>query len=205
MNSFLSLDIGPVIQQYLASDMLEQHFRHIIDRPLESLAKALDINPNALTVTGMIINIAAAFEIPRSLFAGGLLILAGGFFDMFDGISARVNNRRTEFGGFLDSVIDRYSDSFLFLGFAWHFYNQNSFTGIGLSAGSLVGALLISYARARAEAAGIQCKVGLMERPERVVLLAFAAITGLVLPVMWVMLVLTHFTVIQRIMHVRKI
>jgi len=185
--------------------MLEQQFKHMVERPLRSLAKTVNIDPNVLTVTGLIINIIAAIELPRNLFAGGLLILAGGFFDMFDGISARVNNRKTDFGAFFDSVLDRYSDSFLFLGFAWCFFDHGSFTGMALTLGSLVGSLLVSYTRARAEGIGSECKVGLMERPERVVLMAFGALTGWVRPVMWVMVVLTHVTVVQRIMHVWKI
>jgi CDP-diacylglycerol--glycerol-3-phosphate 3-phosphatidyltransferase len=75
---------------------------------------------------------------------------------------------------------------------------------MALTLGSLVGSLLVSYTRARAEGIGTECKVGLMERPERVVLMAFGALTGWVRPVMWVMLVLTHVTVVQRIMHVWK-
>ena len=185
--------------------MLEQHFRSIIDRPLTSLAKTININPDTITITGFIVTVIAALTIPENLFLGGVLILIGGFFDMFDGISARVNNRRTKFGAFLDSVLDRYSDSFLLLGFACYFIKTDSMTGLWLSLGTLVGALLTSYVRARAEGLGADCKVGLMERPERVLLMVFGAITGLALFIMWILFILTHVTVIQRIYHVWKV
>jgi len=189
----------------LQSTMLNGNLGHFLDRPLSSLAKKMNVSPNALTIVGFIITTGAAFIIPVNLFLGGLLILLGGVFDMLDGIFARVNNRSTKFGAFLDSVLDRYSDAFLCLGFSWYFYRTASSEGIILSLGTMVGALLISYTRARAEGLGKDCHVGLMERPERVVLMAFGAITGWVLPVMWIMIVLTHATVFQRIYHVWKV
>jgi phosphatidylglycerophosphate synthase len=185
--------------------MLSNHFGHFLDKPFSSMAKKLDINPNSITVAGFIITVIAAATLPKNLFAGGLLIILGALFDVFDGIIARVNNRATKFGAFLDSVLDRYSDAFLFLGFTWYFLENNLPAGAYLSIGTMVGALLISYARARAEGLGKDCHTGLMERPERIILMSFGALTGMVLPVMWIMFVLTHVTVIQRIYYVRKI
>ncbi len=185
--------------------MLSNHFGHLFDRPLSSLAKTVDVNPNIITIAGFFITAAAAVTLSYDLLAGGILILVGGFFDMFDGIIARTNKRSTEFGAFLDSVMDRYSDSFLFLGLAAYFLKHNSITGMSLSLGSMVGALIISYARARAEGLGKECHTGLMERPDRIILMALGALTGLIVPAMWIMLVLTHFTVIQRIYHVWKV
>ena len=185
--------------------MLSNRFGHFLDKPLSSLAKKLNINPNSITVAGFIVTVIAAIILTRDLFAGGLLIILGALFDVFDGVVARVNNRATEFGAFLDSVLDRYSDAFLFLGFAWYFLENDSPAGAYLSIGTMAGALIISYARARAEGLGKSCHTGLMERPERIILMSFGALTGLVLPVMWIMFVLTHVTVIQRIYYVRKI
>ena len=185
--------------------MLSGHLGHFLDGPMSSLARKLDINPNVLTVTGFLVSTIAALTIPSSLFLGGTLVLIGGAFDVFDGIIARVNNRTTPFGAFLDSVLDRYSDSFLFLGLSWHFYRADSPGGVFLSLGTMTGALLVSYTRARAEGLGKTCNVGLMERPERIILLALGAITGWILPVMWLMFVLTHATVLQRIYHVWKV
>ncbi len=185
--------------------MLSNNFGHLLDRPLSSLAKTIDINPNIITIAGFLITTAAAIMLPYNLPAGGVLILIGGFFDMFDGIIARTNKRSTDFGAFLDSVMDRYSDSFLFLGLAAYFLKNNSITGVSLSLGSLVGALIISYTRARAEGLGKECRTGLMERPDRIILMALGALTGLIQPAMWIMFVLTHVTVIQRIHHVWKL
>ena len=124
---------------------------------------------------------------------------------MLDGIIARINGRTTDFGAFLDSVLDRYSDSFLLLGFGWYFFKNGSISGMLLSAGTMIGTLVISYAKARAEGLGRNCHTGLMERPERIILMIFGALTGLALPVMWILLILTHVTVIQRVYHVWKI
>ena len=124
---------------------------------------------------------------------------------MSDGIIARANGRTTDFGAFLDSVLDRYSDSFLLLGFWWYFFKTGSIPGMLLSAGTLIGTLLISYTKARAEGLGRDCHTGLMERPERIIFMIFGAFTGLMLHIMWILFILTHVTVIQRILHVKKL
>jgi len=185
--------------------VLSNQFGHFLDRPLTPLAKKLKINPNVITITGFLITTAAAVTLPYNMKVGGILILCGGLFDMLDGIIARANNRTTDFGAFLDSVLDRYSDSFLLLGFSWYFLKNGSTAGLFLSVGTMFGALIISYTKARAEGLGRNCHTGLMERPERVILMAFGALTGFVLPVMWLMFVLTHVTVVQRIYHVWKL
>jgi phosphatidylglycerophosphate synthase len=185
--------------------MLSAKLGHIFDTPLSSIARKINISPNYITIAGFIITIFAAAVIPQNLVAGGVLILLGGFFDMLDGVIARVNNRATKFGAFLDSVLDRYSDAFLLLGFAWYFHKDGSMTGAFLSVGTMIGALIISYAKARAEGLGENCHTGLMERPDRIILMVFGAFTGWALQIMWLMLILTHVTVIQRVMHVRKV
>ncbi|TAN40678.1 MAG: CDP-alcohol phosphatidyltransferase family protein [Nitrospirae bacterium] len=178
---------------------------HILDKPLEPFAKKIQLSPNTITLAGFVLSALAAAAILFDAHAGGLLILFSGFFDMLDGVVARVNRKNTAFGAFLDSTLDRYSDSFFFMAIAWLFYGQNDIAGSLLSLGGLAGALLTSYVRARAEGLGIQCKVGLMERPERLVLLALGCITGFIFPVIAALFVLTHLTVIQRIMHVYRV
>lgn len=184
--------------------MLSGRFGHLFDRPLASLARKINMDPNILTVAGFIVTAVAAALLPRDLRLGGALILCGGAFDVLDGVIARVNDRSTRFGAFLDSVLDRYSDALLFLGFSWYFYEKSMADGVIISIGTMIGALLVSYTRARAEGIGRDCRVGLLERPERILLLAFAAFTGWVMPVMWGMFILTHLTVLQRIFHVWK-
>jgi len=183
--------------------MLSSRLGHFFDKPFTFLAKKTGISPNTLTVTGFIITVIAAVMIPRDLFLGGLLIVIGALFDVFDGVVARTNNKTSTFGAFLDSVLDRYSDAVLFCGFAWYFLEKGSVTGAGISIATMTGALLISYTRARAEGLGGKCHTGLMERPERIILMALAALTGYVMEIMWLMLVLTHVTVVQRILYVR--
>lgn len=185
--------------------MLSGNLGHILDKPLSSLVRKVNVNPNTVTMIGFIVTTSAAVTIPHDLFIGGMLILAGGALDVLDGIFARVHNRETEFGAFLDSVLDRYSDAFLFLGFSWYFFRSGSYEGALLTVGTMIGAFLVSYTRARAEGLGKKCHIGIMERPERIIMMAFGAITGWILPVMWAMIILTHVTVLQRIHHVRKL
>jgi len=185
--------------------MIGAKLGHFLDVPLTPIAKKIPLNPNALTIIGFAVTAVAAFVIPYNLRLGGLLILVGALFDVLDGIYARVNNKVTKFGAFLDSVLDRYSDAFIFLSVAWYLAGGDNHTGAFLSLGTLVGAFLISYARARAEGLGGECKTGIMERPERIVLLIFATMTGWLVPVLWVMLILTHVTVFQRVYHVWKV
>lgn len=184
--------------------MISAKLGHFLDKPLAPIAKRISINPSIFTFLGFFVTIGAAFAIPSNLMAGGILILIGGFFDMFDGIVARANGKSTKFGAFLDSTLDRYSDSCIFFAIAWYFFEKSNLEGILLAIGSLIGALLISYVRARAEGLGIDCHVGLIERPERVVLLAFGCLTGWLFTVILILFILSHITVIQRVWHVYK-
>ena len=182
--------------------MLSAKLGHFLDIPLRPLAEKIPFSPNSLTIIGFLTTVLAAFIIPYNIRLGGVAILIGGLFDMFDGIVARAGGKTTKFGAFLDSVLDRYSDAALFLAVAWYLAEKGDHTGAFLSLGTLVGAFLISYTRARAEGLGESCHTGIMERPERIILLIFAALTGWITPVLWIMLVLTHITVVQRIYHV---
>jgi len=178
--------------------MISYRFGHFLDGPLSPLARKIEINPNVLTVVGFAITTIAALVIPRNIKVGGTLILLGGICDMLDGVFARVNGRATSFGAFLDSLLDRYSESFIFLSIAWHLAGRGDHAGALLSIGTMIGALLVSYARARGEGLGIDTHEGLMERPERIILLIFATLTGWLVPVLWILFLLTHATVIQR-------
>lgn len=185
--------------------MLSAKLGHFLDKPLAPLAKRISLSPNSLSIIGFLITTAAAVTIPSSIRTGGLLILLGGFFDMLDGIVARTNGKNTSFGAFLDSTLDRYSDAFIFLAVAWYFFEQGALAGVLFTLGSLVGALLVSYVRARAEGIGIECHIGLMERPERVVLLATGCIiTGWLPYIIMLLFLFSHLTVFQRIVYVNK-
>lgn len=179
--------------------MISAKFGHILDKPLTSLVRGININPNILTITGFLVTILAALVIPFHMRLGALLIFVGGCFDILDGAVARTQGRATDFGAFLDSVLDRISDAALFLAISWHFHVAGNTTIAVISVMSMIGALMISYTRARAEGIGKKCSAGLMERTERIVLLTIACLTGFLAPILWIMLVLTWITVIQRI------
>ena len=184
--------------------MLSSRFGHFLDKPLAPLFKKIKLSPYFFTIAGFVVTFLAAFSIQLSAKLAGALILLGGLFDMFDGVAARVNNKTTKFGAFFDSVVDRYSDSFIFVSVAWYLVSRNDSTTAYVAIATLVGALIISYAKARAEGLGETCDVGIMERPDRIVLISFALLTDLLVPVLWIMFVLTHMTVAQRAYHVWK-
>jgi CDP-diacylglycerol---glycerol-3-phosphate 3-phosphatidyltransferase len=167
------------------------------------------INPNVLTLMGLAVNTYAAFlfgyangENQRRMFLyAGLVIIGSGFFDLVDGRVARASNQVTRFGGFFDSVVDRYSDASLFFGLLVFYARGNRFFYVVLTALVMISAIMVSYARARAESLIGTCRVGFMERPERLVLLIIGALFNVMAPVLWVIAVLSTITVIHRIVY----
>lgn len=168
------------------------------------------ISPNVLTFVGLIINTGAAIlfgfanehNYVRMFLYAGLVIIGAGIFDMVDGRVARQTDQVTIFGAFFDSVIDRYSDVVLFFGLLVFYARGNRFFYVVLAAFVMVTSLMVSYTRARAEALIKQCKVGFMERPERIVLIILGALFnrwGAMAPVLWILAVLSTITVIHRI------
>lgn len=162
------------------------------------------LSPNAFTVLGLALNILVAVVIGTgNLMLGGVLALLAGAFDMVDGAVARVTNRISRFGGFLDSTLDRYSEAVLYFGLLVYVLRSGeSQTAVLLIYATVVGSLMVSYARARAEAAGLTAQVGLFARPERVILLAIFLIVQRPLWALWPLAVLTNLTTAQRILHV---
>ncbi len=160
------------------------------------------IHPNVLTFLGLVINGVAAVLLARGRFqAAGLVIMTAGLFDMVDGRVARETNRVTVFGGFFDSVVDRYSDLVLLMGLLVYYASINRFFYVVLTAVVMTGSVMVSYVRARAECEIPKCKAGFMERPERVVLLIIGALFNRMAPVLWVIAVLSNITVIHRMIH----
>jgi len=184
--------------------LLSEKFSHFLDKPLTPLAKALPVNPNIITFIGMLVTASSGFIIPFNLFLGGIFILAGGAFDLIDGIVARVNGRATKFGALLDSTLDRIADGFIFLGIVWYFFRINQDVAMIIAILCMIASFLISYVRARAEGIGVSCNVGIIERPERLIFLAFGCLTGLIYSILIVLTVLSWITVIQRILYARK-
>ena len=160
------------------------------------------MHPNVLTLVGLVVNGIAAWILARGEFSyAGLVILGAAVFDLTDGAVARNANKVTRFGGFLDSVMDRYSDLILLTGLLVHYARIDRFSYIVLVAVVMTGSVLVSYSRARAENLISSCKVGFLERPERIVLLIIGALFDRMAPVLWVMAVLSNLTVIHRIVH----
>lgn len=184
--------------------MFGEKFGHFLDKPLDPLTKRITLHPNILTIIGFFITLIASSILPFYLQIGGLFILLGGLFDLLDGAVARSNNKSTKFGAFLDSTLDRVSDFFIFFAIACYFAKTNNIEGVLLTSGNLLGAFLISYIRARAEGLGIECNVGLMERPERIILISIGCLTGWVIYIMILLFFLTYLTIIQRVIKVYK-
>ncbi len=184
--------------------MLSEKFGHALDKPLQAIARKIPLSPNIITVLGFTLTLGSSLLLAHNLTLGALCLLPACLLDMLDGMVARSRGQGTSFGAFLDSVLDRYSDSVILLAVAWNLGNAGQTTGVFLALISLVGSLLISYARARAEGLGVSCHHGLMERPERLILLFAGAISGQIVPVLWVLAALTHLTVLQRILYARK-
>jgi CDP-diacylglycerol--glycerol-3-phosphate 3-phosphatidyltransferase len=157
------------------------------------------INPNVLTFFGLVINMVAAAFLAFGHFrtAGGVIIFAG-LFDMVDGRVARATNQVTRFGGFFDSVLDRYSDLALLVGLLVYYGTINRPSYVVLTAIVMGASVMISYTRTRAENIIPTCKVGFLERPERIVLLIIGALFDRMAPVLWVIAVLGNLTVIHR-------
>jgi phosphatidylglycerophosphate synthase len=184
--------------------MLSEKLGHALDKPLEAIARKIPLSPNTISITGFTLTVASSLLLAHNLTLGAFCLLPAGLFDLLDGIVARSRGESSSFGAFLDSVLDRYSDSIILLAIAWNLGNGGQMTGVFLSLIALVGSLIISYARARAEALGVSCTHGLMERPERLILLFIGAVSGYIVPALWMLAGLTHLTVMQRILYARK-
>src|SRR3954466_2338026 len=176
-------------------------FGWVIEKIVWALALS-KIHPNALTFIGLLINIWAAW-----LFAGGQMFWAGvvvvgaSVFDMVDGRGARATSQVTKFGGFFDSVLDRYSDLALYMGLLVYYASINRFFYIVLTAIAMTGSVMVSYTRARAENSIPKCKVGFLERPERIVLIMIGALFNRMAAVLWVIAILSNWTVVHRMIY----
>ena len=176
-------------------------FGKIIDGIVSALALS-KVHPNVLTFIGLLINIWAAFLFAAGRFtSGGVVVIGAGLFDMVDGRVARSTNQVTKFGGFFDSVLDRYSDLGVLIGLLVYYASINRYFYVVLTAIVMTGSVMISYTRARAENTIPRCKVGFLERPERVVLVIIGALFNCMAQVLWVMAVLSNTTVFSRMLY----
>jgi CDP-diacylglycerol--glycerol-3-phosphate 3-phosphatidyltransferase len=174
-------------------------------RPLTTALIRSGIHPNALTVVGLVISCIAGWVYAAgSLGWAAFVLLLAGLFDMLDGAVAREGHRISRFGAFLDSNVDRYAEIVVFVGIVWRFHGDLVTQIAALFA--ITGSLMVSYTKARAEGLGQEVHGGMLQRPERIVLLALGSLFGLIglKIVLWILAVLTNLTSIQRMMLVSE-
>jgi len=187
--------------------MLSKYGRGWIAAPLNQIAQWLEqtgISPNALTLIGFALTLAVAGVLATGqLLLGGVLLIFAALFDTLDGALARLTGKVTIFGAFFDSTMDRYSEAVTLSALVYYYSLQpDGRVAVLLLVATLVGSLMVSYTRARAEGLDIECKEGFFQRTERIVVLILGLVTGWMLPVLAVLALLTNVTAIQRIVSV---
>jgi phosphatidylglycerophosphate synthase len=175
----------------------------IILRPVADAVGRLGIHPNTVSLVGVLLQVGVGVVFGLGyLTLGGWLLLVVSPVDALDGLLARIVGKQSRFGAFLDSTLDRFSDTALLLGLTAHYIRQDAHLKVALLLISLVAAMMVSYVRARAEAAGFSCKVGLLTRMERILLIGVLSAFGLHTVMVWALATLSVFTVVQRIIYV---
>jgi len=179
---------------------------HRVFDPVARLLLRMGARPNHLTVLGLGVSVAAAyvFSVGRLRWAAVLLAVAG-LFDFFDGAVARLAGSESDYGAFLDSVVDRYSDVAVLLGVLVLYQQQGNMMGAVLTMATLAGTVMTSYTKARAQSISVRCDIGVVERPERLIALIAGATFHVLTPVMALLAVLTNVTALQRIIYTRRI
>ena len=184
------------------------HYKTRFQRLGDPVARALlraRVRPNHLTIVGLGVSILAALALSQGrLRVGALLLALAGLFDFFDGSLARLANSVSAFGAFLDSVVDRYSDLVVLLGVVLYYHRAADTQGVLLTMITMVGTIMISYTKARAQSIGLACEIGLMERPERLIVLIAGATFNVLTPAVIALAVLTNVTALQRIFYTRR-
>jgi len=195
--------------------LLNKHWITGFETVIEPVAKFLinlRIHPHVITFSGLLFSfIAFNFYRQGYFFYAGVLVVLAGACDVLDGKLARETNQISKFGALIDSTIDRYSEILLFLGLAVFFHNKYSYI-VYLIILAITGSFMVSYTRARAEGLGLECKVGLMQRPERMTYLAIGSLLGsipkmgvyIVIATIWFVAIFANITVFQRVIHIRN-
>lgn len=185
-----------------------RHYKASLTRLGDPVARALlraHVRPNHLTVVGLGVSIVAAGALAHGrLRLGAVLLTLAGLFDFFDGSLARLANSVSAFGAFLDSVVDRYSDLVVLLGVVIFYHRAADTNGVFLTMVALIGTIMTSYTKARAQSIGVACEIGLIERPERLIVLIAGATFNQLTPAMIALAVLTNLTALQRIFYMRR-
>ena len=187
---------------------LQQRRRELgarLSRPLTSVLRRSPLSPNALTLLGIVVTFVSAwFAALGSFFLSGIILGVAALFDMADGALARATGRSSVFGAILDSASDRISEALLLGGLSFWFLRTGNTTGIIVCYVALVASFIVSYVRARGEALGLECSVGLCTRPERVIVLALGLITSYVFVAVSIVALCASVTVIQRLVYLQR-
>jgi len=196
----------------MLSPVLTEKLGALFSRPIDTLVRAAArTSPDVLTIVGLALNgVACAcfalagghdYKSPGMLRAGGVVALVASLFDMMDGRVARLRGRETQFGAFLDSTMDRYSDMVLYMGLLILYARLDRTPLMVLVWVAAFGSFMTSYARARAESLVPRCNVGFLERPERIALVVLGALLNRMIAALWIIAVLANLTAIQRVVY----
>ena len=186
------------------TDYLRLWFKWVLD-PLGKFFIRLGFTPNMVTMLGLVGNTVGAFFLARGdLLTGGILVAVMTPIDALDGTMARLRGEASDWGAYVDSVSDRYSELIIYAGLLYHFLMQGDVNGGMLTFSAAAGSVLVSYVKARAEGLGYEAKVGLLTRAERYLVLAPSLIFNFVYIGLGILAVFANFTALQRIWHVRK-
>lgn len=185
---------------------LKEWFRSLLT-PIGSFCSRLGIHPHVLTTVGLVVSLWAGFLFGLGLFRwAGLLVLLAGIFDMLDGHTARISGKKSHFGALFDSTIDRYAEVVVFIGLAVFYLNQPHPAMVIIILLAISGSMMVSYVKARAEGLNMECRVGLLQRPERIVYLSFGALLFgqhlLFQIVLGFIAVFTNITALQRLRYI---
>ena len=189
-----------------ARKLLSSHF----ETPVARVLARLGLSPNGITLLGLVVAGISAYLLSQGHLAlGGAVLLASGVFDLLDGAVARYTGKVTTFGALLDSVVDRVSEAAVLLGLLVYYVDRSSTLEASLVYLALSGSTMVSYVRARAEGLGVECNVGIMQRPERVAFLGIGLVAGqwwtpAVSVALAVIFFLSTVTIVQRVLHVRQ-
>lgn len=186
----------------MLTDLVRKWARVLLE-PLARFINRTGISPNLLTVMGFVLMVGVAYVLATGhLRIGGVLIVVAGTFDALDGALARLAGRKSRFGAFLDSTVDRLSEAVIYLGLLVHYTQHGGRQESFLIYATIVGSLMVSYARARAEGIGIECKKGILTRFERVAVLVAGLVLDQMCIALWILAILSNFTALQRMYHV---
>lgn len=184
------------------TDRARKYGQVVLDPTARAVART-GVTPNTLTLIGLLLNVGVAAVLAAGyLTLGGVLLIFTAAFDALDGTLARMTGQQSKFGAFFDSTLDRYSEAVIYGGLLYYYVEQGARTEVVLVYAAIIGSLMVSYARARAEGLGLECKVGLLTRFERFVVLCAGLVLGLVTLALWLVAIFANLTAAQRIVHV---